>query len=160
MNTIQEIQRLNRRELELAIPESASWHSAYKDSAYIFVGNLHTDLTEGDVIVAFSQFGEIVDMYLQRDRETGKSRGFAFIAYEDQRSTVLAVDNMNGARLVGRTVRVDHAARYRKPSRVRQVDCGMKVPFQVEHYDDGNRDEDEDVYEYRRRLIWDYESYV
>ena len=31
-----------------------------------------------------------------RDKETGKSKGFAFLAYEDQRSTVLAVDNLNG----------------------------------------------------------------
>ena len=31
-----------------------------------------------------------------RDKETGKSKGFAFLAFEDQRSTVLAVDNMNG----------------------------------------------------------------
>jgi RNA-binding motif X-linked protein 2 len=31
-----------------------------------------------------------------RDRKTGKSRGFCYVAYEDQRSTVLAVDNFNG----------------------------------------------------------------
>jgi RNA-binding motif X-linked protein 2 len=31
-----------------------------------------------------------------RDRKTGKSRGFSYVAYEDQRSTILAVDNLNG----------------------------------------------------------------
>jgi len=31
-----------------------------------------------------------------RDKKTGKSRGFGFVAYEDQRSTILAVDNFNG----------------------------------------------------------------
>lgn len=35
--------------------------------------------------------------------------------YEDQRSTVLAVDNMNGAIVVGRTIRVDHCRNYRQP---------------------------------------------
>lgn len=40
--------------------------------------------------------GEIIDCNLIRDKATGKSKGFAFIAFEDQRSTVLAVDNMNG----------------------------------------------------------------
>jgi RNA-binding motif X-linked protein 2 len=35
-----------------------------------------------------------------RDKKTGKSRGFAFVAYEDQRSTVLAVDNFNGAEVI------------------------------------------------------------
>lgn len=38
-----------------------------------------------------SRYGEIVDVNLVRDKGTGKSKGFAFIAYEDQRSTVLAV---------------------------------------------------------------------
>ena len=35
-------------------------------------------------------------MNLVRDRDTGKSKGFCFVAYEDQRSTILAVDNLNG----------------------------------------------------------------
>ncbi len=48
-----------------------------------------------------------------RDKTTGKSKGFAFLAYEDQRSTVLAVDNLNGAKLVGRTLRVDHVKDYK-----------------------------------------------
>ena len=38
-----------------------------------------------------SRYGEIVDVNLVRDKGTGRSRGFAFIAYEDQRSTTLAV---------------------------------------------------------------------
>lgn len=50
---------------------------------------------------------------LCRDRDTGKSRGFAFLAYEDQRSTVLAVDNLSGARVAGRVIRVDHVDNYK-----------------------------------------------
>ena len=42
------------------------------------------------------RYGEIVDVNLVRDRSTGKSKGFCFVAYEDQRSTILAVDNLNG----------------------------------------------------------------
>lgn len=38
-----------------------------------------------------SRYGEVVDINLVRDKGTGKSKGFAFIAYEDQRSTNLAV---------------------------------------------------------------------
>jgi len=41
-----------------------------------------------------------MDINLVRDKQTGKSRGYAFIAYEDQRSTVLAVDNLNGAKVL------------------------------------------------------------
>lgn len=45
---------------------------------------------------------------MPRDKETGKARGFAFLMYEDQRSTILAVDNLNGAKVLDRTLRVDH----------------------------------------------------
>ena len=45
---------------------------------------------------------------LGRDRETGKSKGFAFLKYEDQRSTDLAVDNLSGAEVLGRKINVDH----------------------------------------------------
>ena len=44
----------------------------------------------------------------------GKSRGFAFVAYEDQRSTVLVVDNLSGGKVAGRTVRVEHVDNYRR----------------------------------------------
>jgi RNA-binding motif X-linked protein 2 len=56
----------------------------------------------------FSQFGEPVHVNLIRDKDTGKSKGFAFLKYEDQRSTTLAVDNLGGANILGRTIRVDH----------------------------------------------------
>lgn len=66
------------------------------------------------MIQIFSQYGEIADVNLPRDKETGKTRGFGFLMYEDQRSTVLAVDNLNGAQVLGRTLRVDHTRNYRQ----------------------------------------------
>ena len=56
-----------------------------------------------------------MDANMPKDKETGKARGFAFIMYEDQRSTVLAVDNLNGAKVLGRTLRVDHVKNYKQP---------------------------------------------
>ena len=41
--------------------------------------------------MGFFRYGEVVDVNLVRDKGTGKSKGFAFLAYEDQRSTNLAV---------------------------------------------------------------------
>jgi RNA-binding motif protein, X-linked 2 len=87
MNVIKEIQRINAKELQMGTSlDSAmkgSWHDQYRGSAYVFVGGLPYDLTEGDIICVFS------------------------------RSTVLAVDNFTGAKLLGRTLRVDHVAKYR-----------------------------------------------
>ena len=62
----------------------------------------------------FSQYGEPVHINLVRDKETGKSKGFAFLKYEDQRSTDLAVDNLGGATVMGRVLRVDHTRYKRK----------------------------------------------
>ena len=42
-------------------------------------------------------------------------KGFAFIKYENQKSTVLAVDNFNGTTILGRTIRVDHVQKYKLP---------------------------------------------
>ena len=56
-----------------------------------------------------------MDVNLPRDKETGKTKGFGFLMYEDQRSTVLAVDNLNGAKVLDRTLRVDHVRNYKQP---------------------------------------------
>ncbi|XP_076454254.1 uncharacterized protein LOC143289200 [Babylonia areolata] len=134
------LQKLNQRELELGIVgrNKKSWHDEYKDSAWIFIGGLPYDLTEGDVVCVFSQYGEVVNINLVRDKATGKSKGFAFLCYEDQRSTILAVDNLNTIKLLGRIIRVDHVADYKKPKekgdedemtlKLRAEGCAPKVP--------------------------------
>uniref|UniRef100_A0A4X1W9A3 RNA binding motif protein X-linked 2 n=1 Tax=Sus scrofa TaxID=9823 RepID=A0A4X1W9A3_PIG len=49
------INELNEREVQLGVAEKVSWHSEYKDSAWIFLGGLPYELTEGDIICVFSQ---------------------------------------------------------------------------------------------------------
>lgn len=105
---------LNRRELSLGLTDTASWHSQYSHSAYVYIGGLPRDLTEGDLLAILSQYGELVDLDLVRDRDSGSSKGFAFAAYEDQRSTILAVDNLNGVSLLGRLLSVDHVSNYKR----------------------------------------------
>ncbi|KAK2631245.1 hypothetical protein EUGRSUZ_L03188 [Eucalyptus grandis] len=95
LTLVKRIQKINSREAALGISDEASWHAKYKDSAYAFVSSIPFDLTEGDLLAVFAQYGEIVDVNLVRDKGTGKSKGFAFIAYEDQRSTNLAVDHVS-----------------------------------------------------------------
>ncbi|XP_020017018.1 RNA-binding motif protein, X-linked 2 [Castor canadensis] len=132
------INELNEREVQLGVADKVSWHSEYKDSAWIFLGGLPYELTEGDIICVFSQYGEIVNINLVRDKKTGKSKGFCFLCYEDQRSTILAVDNFNGIKIKGRTIRVDHVSNYRAPKDSEDMDdvtrelqekgCGANTP--------------------------------
>ncbi|XP_020388149.1 RNA-binding motif protein, X-linked 2 isoform X2 [Rhincodon typus] len=146
------INELNAREVELGVQDKVSWHSEYKDSAWIFLGGLPYELTEGDIICVFSQYGEIVNINLVRDKKTGKSKGFCFICYEDQRSTILAVDNFNGIKIKGRTIRVDHVANYRPPNdgadvdavtkRLREEGCAPKAPPSAS---DSSESSEEDV---------------
>jgi RNA-binding motif protein, X-linked 2 len=102
MNSVREILSINEQELKRGIAGTpASWHAQYARAAWIYVGNLEyqsstTALTEGDLICVLSQYGEIEDLHLVRDEETGQSRGFAFCKYEDARSCILAVDNLCG----------------------------------------------------------------
>ena len=125
------IQQLNQQELDAGMEGRNSWHHQYKDSSYIIVTGFVEKMSEGDVITIFSQFGDLVDVNLIRDRKTGKSKGFAFLCYEDQRSTILAVDNMNGFKLLGRSLRVNHVEAY-------------KVPAKFEEDEEGNRKQDEE----------------
>jgi RNA-binding motif X-linked protein 2 len=120
MNVVKEIERITALELQHGIigGSTGSWHHKYKNSAWVYVGGLPYELTEGDIICVMSQLGEVEDINLVRDKATNKSMGFAFIKYEDQRSTILAVDNFNGMSLLGRTVRVDHVDKYKLPKEV------------------------------------------
>ncbi|XP_046673326.1 RNA-binding motif protein, X-linked 2-like [Homalodisca vitripennis] len=121
LTNVKNIKKLSEQELKSGNVVS-SWHNQYKDSAWIFIGGLPYDLTEGDVLCIFSEYGEIVNINLVRDKGTGKQKGFCFICYEDQRSTILAVDNLNGIKVLGRTIRVDHVADYKPPKESSKAD--------------------------------------
>ncbi len=91
----------------------------------------------------------MVDCRLARDKTTGRSRGFGFLAYEDQRSTVLAVDNLNGIELCGRTILVDHVREYKIPREYMETEEDKKKRRLKEeakkkkekHYDDDVEEE-------------------
>ena len=118
MNNIRATASLNEQELSHGIVggDPASWHAPYAQCAWVFVGGLAPALSEGDVIAVLSQVGEVEEVVLVRDARTGASRGFAFLKFADARSAVLAVDNFNGAVLLGNTLRVEHKPGYSPPA--------------------------------------------
>eukprot|EP00470_Lotharella_oceanica_P010503 CAMPEP_0170200212 /NCGR_PEP_ID=MMETSP0040_2-20121228/69752_1 /TAXON_ID=641309 /ORGANISM="Lotharella oceanica, Strain CCMP622" /LENGTH=322 /DNA_ID=CAMNT_0010450389 /DNA_START=65 /DNA_END=1031 /DNA_ORIENTATION=- len=66
-----------------------------------------------DVAEMLEEWGPIADIRLIRDKKTTLSKGFGFVRYEDWRSGVMAIDNLNGFEVNGRILRVNHAPDYR-----------------------------------------------
>lgn len=109
MSQVRRIQELNEAELKAGTPVSSSWHQDYRDTSFIYIGNLPKEMNEMDILIMFSQYGVPTFLKLVRDRETGESKRFAFLKYEDFRSTILAVDNFNGYEIIpGYILQVDH----------------------------------------------------
>ncbi|CAH2352585.1 putative U2 snRNP component ist3 [[Candida] railenensis] len=108
MNSIQKINSINQKELDSNVTDSASWHADYRDTPYIYIGFLPQELSEPDILAIFSQYGIPTHINLIKDKESGKSKGFCYLKYEDYRSCVLAIDNFNGISVLDKKLKVDH----------------------------------------------------
>lgn len=75
----------------------------------LFVGSLSWNTNDAGLHEAFAPFGAIAEAKVITDRETGRSRGFGFVTFEDDDAADAAISAMNGATLDGRTIRVDVA---------------------------------------------------
>lgn len=77
-------------------------------SKKIYVGNLPFSSTEEEVQELFSQYGEVRDVNIIYDRNTGRSRGFGFVEMDGQ-SAQNAIETLNGGTFGGRTLKVNEA---------------------------------------------------
>ncbi len=75
----------------------------------IYVGNLSFDATESDIEQAFGQFGEVKSVNIIKDRDTGRSRGFAFVEMNDKQAGLQAIEGMNLKEISGRAITVNEA---------------------------------------------------
>ncbi len=75
----------------------------------IFVGGLAWTTTDQTLHAAFSAFGEIVESKVITDRDTGRSRGFGFVTFQDAAAAKASLAAMNGKELDGRPLRLDFA---------------------------------------------------
>ena len=75
----------------------------------LYVGNLSFNTTADGVRTAFMQFGTVSDVHLVTDRETGRSRGFAFVTMGTTEEAAKAIEGMDGKTLDGRPLRVNEA---------------------------------------------------
>ncbi len=75
----------------------------------VFVGNLSWGTTDDSLRTAFEQFGEVIEAKVITERDTGRSRGFGFVTFANDEDAQTAMDQMNGADLDGRPLRVNEA---------------------------------------------------
>jgi RNA recognition motif-containing protein len=81
----------------------------------LFVGNLSFDTTEQALMAAFATDGRrVASLSIVMDRDTGRSRGFAFVEMESDGDAQGAIKALNGTQVNGRTLRVSEAEE-RKP---------------------------------------------
>ena len=74
----------------------------------IYVGNLSFDASESEIRELFENHGSVHAVDLITDRDTGRSRGFAFVEVEDDGATA-AIAALNGTESGGRTLKVNEA---------------------------------------------------
>ncbi|XP_011837467.1 PREDICTED: RNA binding motif protein, X-linked-like-1 [Mandrillus leucophaeus] len=79
----------------------------------LFIGGLNTETNEKALETVFGKYGRIVEVLLIKDRETNKSRGFAFVTFESPADAKDAARDMNGKSLDGKAIKVEQAT---KPS--------------------------------------------
>lgn len=75
----------------------------------VYVGGLSYDTTEEGLTTLFAQAGTVKSVHIAKDRDTGRSRGFAFVEMGSQSEMDKAIQLFNGKQLDGRTLIVNQA---------------------------------------------------
>jgi RNA recognition motif-containing protein len=75
----------------------------------LYVGNINFDTTEDTLREAFSAHGDVEEVAVITDRDTGRPRGFAFVTMPDDNAARSAIEALNGKELDGRSLNVNEA---------------------------------------------------
>uniref|UniRef100_A0A8R7QA35 Glycine-rich RNA-binding protein RZ1A n=2 Tax=Triticum urartu TaxID=4572 RepID=A0A8R7QA35_TRIUA len=82
---------------------------ADEDEYRCFVGNLSWSTTDESLKDAFSKYGKVTEAKVVMDKFSGRSRGFAFVTFDEKKAMEEAIEDMNGLDLEGRAITVDKA---------------------------------------------------
>ena len=75
----------------------------------LYVGGLPYQTTEQDLIDLFAQVGQVSEVSIITDRDSGRSKGFGFVEMSNQQEAQSAIDRLNGTLLGERTITVNEA---------------------------------------------------
>ena len=86
----------------------------------MYIGNLAFNVTEDDLKVLFSEYGEVASVNIITDRFSNQSKGFGFIDMPSNAEADKAIKALNGIELKGQKIKVNQAEDRRKRSRRRR----------------------------------------
>lgn len=75
----------------------------------LYVGNLSFNASADTLRSTFAEFGDVTDVHLVTDRESGQSRGFGFVTMGSAAAASKAMNQLNGSMLDGRALKVNEA---------------------------------------------------
>ncbi len=75
----------------------------------LFVGGLSWGTTDKELREAFEPYGSVAEAKVIKERDSGRSRGFGFVTFDNEDEATAAVEAMNESELDGRNIRVDFA---------------------------------------------------
>jgi cold-inducible RNA-binding protein len=75
----------------------------------IYVGNLSFSTTEDSLRTKFEEFGQVEEVAIITDRDTGRSRGFGFVTMPSSDEATAAIEALNSVELDGRALKVNEA---------------------------------------------------
>lgn len=75
----------------------------------VYVGNLSYEVTQEDLNHVFAEYGSVKRVQLPTDRETGRIRGFGFVEMGTEAEEAAAIDALDGAEWMGRSLKVNKA---------------------------------------------------
>ncbi|MBN2587878.1 MAG: hypothetical protein JXR55_11345 [Candidatus Fermentibacteraceae bacterium] len=75
----------------------------------LFVGGLSWGTTDKELREAFEPYGSVAEAKVIKERDSGRSRGFGFVTFDNEDEATAAVEAMNDSELDGRNIRVDFA---------------------------------------------------
>jgi RNA recognition motif-containing protein len=75
----------------------------------LYVGNLSYEATQDNLAQIFAEYGAVKRVQVSTDRETGRSRGFAFVEMDTEAEEAAAIEGLDGAEWMGRDLKVNKA---------------------------------------------------
>ncbi len=77
----------------------------------LYVGNIYFGLSENQLREVFENYGKVESVKIVKDNETGRSRGFGFVNFENSQDAELAKNELNGREVNGRSIIVNYASK-------------------------------------------------